>query len=162
MQDTYLGALNSAVLPAEQDRILTLFHRVQNARADTNDIPPEAVRDIARHLNLSVAEVYGVLSFYHLFSVSPRGKYVIRLCDSLSCRVAGSIDIYAHLSRQLGVKRGETTADGLFTLEIVNCLGSCDTAPNMMVNDTLVGNLTVSSLDDYIAMLRKEASDEKA
>jgi len=162
MQDTYLGALNSAVLPAEQDRILTLFHRVQNARADTNDIPPEAVRDIARHLNLSVAEVYGVLSFYHLFSVSPRGKYVIRLCDSLSCRVAGSIDIYAHLSRLLGVKRGETTADGLFTLEIVNCLGSCDTAPNMMVNDTLVGNLTVSSLDDYIAMLRKEASDEKA
>lgn len=161
MQDTYPGALNSAVLPAEQDRILTLFHRVQNARADTNDIPPEAVRDIARHLNLSVAEVYGVLSFYHLFSVSPRGKYVIRLCDSLSCRVAGSIDIYAHLSRKLGVKRGETTGDGLFTLEIVNCLGSCDTAPNMMVNNQLIGNLTISMLDDYIAMLMKEASDEK-
>jgi NADH:ubiquinone oxidoreductase subunit E len=162
MQNTYLGALNSAALPAEKDRILTLFHRVQNARADTNDIPPEAVRDIARHLNMSVAEVYGVLSFYHLFSVSPRGRYVIRLCDSLSCRVAGSIDIYSHLSRELGIKRGETTGDGLFTLEIVNCLGSCDTAPNMMVNNQLIGNLTISMLDEYIAMLMKEASDEKA
>lgn len=162
MQNTYLGALNSAALPAEKDRILTLFHRVQNARAETNDIPPEAVRDIARHLNMSVAEVYGVLSFYHLFSVSPRGRYVIRLCDSLSCRVAGSIDIYSHLSRELGIKRGETTGDGLFTLEIVNCLGSCDTAPNMMVNNQLIGNLTISMLDEYIAMLMKEASDEKA
>lgn len=162
MQNTYLGTLNSAALPAEKDRILTLFHRVQNARADSNDIPPEAVRDIARHLNMSVAEVYGVLSFYHLFSVSPRGRFVIRLCDSLSCRVAGSIDIYSHLSRELGIKRGETTGDGLFTLEIVNCLGSCDTAPNMMVNNQLIGNLTISMLDDNIAMLIKEASDEKA
>lgn len=145
-------------LPAEQDRILSIFHEVQNARTGTNDIPPEAVRNIARYMNLSVAEVYGIISFYRLFSVKPRGKYVIRLCDSLACRVSGSLDVYSYLSHELGLKRGETTEDGIFTLEIVNCLGSCDTAPNMMINDRLFGNLTIEKIDDTINTLRKEAA----
>jgi len=144
-------------LPPDQDRLLSLFHEIQNSRTETNDIPPEDVREIARYMNLSVAEVYGVLSFYHLFSVTPRGRYVVRLCDSLSCRVAGSVDIYSYLCGQLGLKRGGTTDDGMFTLELVNCLGSCDTAPNMMVNNQLVGNLSIPKVDDYFGRLMKEA-----
>ena len=143
-------------IPPNRENILSLFHEVQRNDADHNHIAPEAVRQVAEYLGLSIAEVYGVLTFYHMFSHTPRGRYVIRLCDSLSCRVAGSLDIYSYLTGEVGLKRGETTDDGLFSLEIVNCLGSCDTAPNMMVNDRLFTNLTVDMVERYIRTLREE------
>mgnify|MGYP006286620893 CR=1 FL=1 len=148
-------------IPHAQEHILELFHEFQDRDSDHTYISPASVRQIAEHLDLSMAEVYGVLSFYHMFSHRPRGKYVIRLCDSLSCRIVGSLDIYAYLTEKLGLARNRVSEDGLFSLELVNCLGSCDSAPNMMVNDQLISNLTVDKVDSYITSLREEAAHEK-
>ncbi len=147
-------------VPPSQDHILELFHKFQKQDTDQNYLSPNSVRRIAEHLNLSMAQVYGVLSFYHMFSYRPRGTYVIRLCDSLSCRIVGSLDIYSFLRKELGLQRDKVSEDGLFSLEIVNCLGSCNTAPNMMINDQLVPNLTVEKVKDYIHSLREEAKNE--
>lgn len=146
-----------STIPPLKENILTLFHEIQN-KDRQNHISPEMVRDVAEYLDLSVAQVYGVLSFYHMFSHRPRGKYVIRLCDSLSCRVLGSLDIYEYLVDELGIREEGISKDGLFSIELVNCLGSCDTAPNMMVNDTLVTHLTVEKLRDYLDGLRLDAA----
>lgn len=140
---------------SKKDQILELFHDYQDTHREANFIPPEELRNIARDLDISVAEAYGVLSFYHLFSPTPRGKFVLRLCDSLSCRICGSVDLYTRLSALLEIDKGETTKDGLFSLEIVNCLGSCDTAPNLMVNDRLVRNLTEEKIDSLIEELKE-------
>src|SRR6056297_4072768 len=146
--------------PHSPDHILHLFHEFQDRDSDRNFISSTSVRRIAEHLDLSLAQVYGVLSFYHMFSYSPRGKYVIRLCDSLSCRIVGSLDIYTYLRRELNLQRKKISDDGLFSLEIVNCLGSCNTAPNLMINEQLVPNLTVEKVKDYIHSLREEAKNE--
>lgn len=147
-------------IPRTQEHILQLFHEFQDRDSEHSFVSSAAVRQIAEHLDLSMAEVYGVLSFYHMFSHRPRGKYVIRLCDSLSCRIVGSLDIYAYLTEELGLQRNTISADGLFSLELVNCLGSCNTAPNMMINDQLFPNLTVDKVDSYIQSLRKEVQNE--
>jgi len=155
MQSTKLHSF-----PQSQDRILELFHEFQDGDSENSFVSPRAVRQIAEHLDLSMAQVYGVLSFYHMFSHHPRGKYVIRLCDSLSCRIVGSLDIYTYLRDKLELQRNRVSKDGLFSLEIVNCLGSCNTAPNMMINDQLIPNLTIDKVDSYIQALKEEAINE--
>lgn len=148
-------------LPKKRNRedILQLFHSMQNQGPAKNCIPVDERKEIARILGLSIVEVDGVMSFYHLFSPSPRGKYVLRICDSLSCRIGNSLEVYEFISKELGIKQGETTKDGLFTLEIVNCLGSCDTAPNMMINETLYTSLTIDAVDKLIINCRKEEAE---
>ncbi|MBL7005738.1 MAG: NAD(P)H-dependent oxidoreductase subunit E [Spirochaetia bacterium] len=147
---------NVSLVELHRDDILYLFHSMQNREITKNYITANERKEITQTLGLSIAEVDGVLSFYHLFSTSPRGRYVLRICDSLSCRIGNSLDVYGFISKELGIKRGETTKDGLFTLEIVNCLGSCDTAPNMMINDKLYSNLTLDEVDALIISCRKE------
>ena len=141
---------------SNRENILHLFHSMQKREITKNYITATERREIAQTLGLSIAEVDGVMSFYHLFSPSPRGKYVLRICDALSCRIGNSLEVYGYISKELGIKRGETTKDGLFTLEIVNCLGSCDTAPNMMINDKLYTNLTLDEVDTLIINCKKE------
>lgn len=137
-----------------RENILHLFHSMQNRKNSKNYIPENERKEIAQTLGLSIAEVDGVMSFYHLFSPTPRGKFVLRICDSLSCRISSSLEIYEYISHELGIKRGETTKDDIFTLEVVNCLGSCDTAPNMMINDTLYTSLTIDIVDNLIINCR--------
>ncbi|HKK65706.1 MAG TPA: NAD(P)H-dependent oxidoreductase subunit E [Clostridia bacterium] len=146
--------------PHSPDHILHIFHEFQDRDSDNNFISSSSVRRIAEHLDLSMSQVYGVLSFYHMFSYRPRGKYVIRLCDSLSCRIVGSLDIYTYLRAELGLQRKKISDDGLFSLEIVNCLGSCHTAPNMMINEQLITNLTLEKVKATIHSLKEEAKDE--
>ncbi|MFO7730184.1 MAG: NAD(P)H-dependent oxidoreductase subunit E [Spirochaetia bacterium] len=145
--------------PHSPDHILHLFHEFQDRDSDSNFLSSSSVRQIAEHLDLSMAQVYGVLSFYHMFSHSPRGKYVIRLCDSLSCRIVGSLDIYTYLRRELGLQRKKISDDGLFSLEIVNCLGSCHTAPNMMINEQLITDLTLEKVKSTIQSLKEEVEN---
>jgi NADH:ubiquinone oxidoreductase subunit E len=151
-----MGIAHVSLIERNRENILQLFHSMQNKTISKNYITTSERKEIAQTLALSIAEVDGVLSFYHLFSPSLKGKYVLRICDSLSCRIRNSLEVYGFLSKELGIKRGETTKDGLFTLEIVNCLGSCDTAPNMMINDKLYTNLTLDEVDTLIINCRKE------
>ena len=100
------------------------------------------MRAAAEHLGLPPSYVFGVATFYTMFSVEPRGRHIIRVCQSPPCHLMGSTDVSKELVKALGVGFGETTPDGMFTLEMSSCLGVCGVAPAMMVDGEVYGNLT--------------------
>ena len=114
-------------------------------------IPEDSIIEIARSLDVPISEVYGVASFYSFLAVKPKGRNVIRICQSLPCHLKHSQAVIESLEKELGIKPGETTADSKFSLEFTNCIGACDMAPAMLVNDDLHGNLTL----DKIAQILK-------
>jgi len=105
-------------------------------------IPEEAQRLTAVQLGIPSARVYGVVTFYHLFSTQPRGRHILRLCQGTACHVAGSGAILEAIGRRFDVRPGETTADRLFTLETVACLGACALAPVMVLDGVYHGHLS--------------------
>lgn len=105
-------------------------------------IPEEAIKAVAKAVNVSNAEVYSVISFYSFFSTEPRGRNIVRLCSTISCKMNGSSDILKAIEKELGIKAGETTADDRITLETTSCIGLCDESPAMLVNDTPHTRLT--------------------
>lgn len=140
-----------------RENILKMLHAAQKGAEATSHVGDEALAAIAEYLGISLAEASGVLSFYQAFSRKPRGRHVIRLCDSLSCRISDSLEVYQAFRRHLGVGRNETTRDGEFTLEIVNCLGSCDTAPNVMIDDTLYTRVAPGEVQSILDGVRGSA-----
>ena len=113
-------------------------------------ISPESMRYLAQKLECSPMDVYAVASFYTMFNLKPIGKYHIQLCKTLSCMLRGSKEMAKHVENKLGIKAGETTKDMKFTFSLVECLGSCGTAPCMSFNDDYVENLTIEKLDEII------------
>jgi formate dehydrogenase subunit gamma len=110
-------------------------------------VPEAAVSIVADVLNLSRAEVHGVVTFYHDFRRAPPGRHVLKLCRAEACQSMGGDALGARACAKLGINWGETTRDGRVTLDAVFCLGLCATAPSAMINNTLVGRLTESHLD---------------
>ncbi len=137
----------------EQDLLIYLLHRVQD-HYQSHYIPPEVGEMIAEELNVPPSKVYEVLTFYTMFSTKPRGKYIIRVCTSLPCHVPGGREIVQFLKQKLGVDFGETTKDGLFTLEETGCLGLCGVSPVIMINDQYYGDLTVEKVEGIIESLK--------
>ncbi len=119
-------------------------------------VSDQSLKDVAVLLEMTPAELDGVATFYNLIFRKPVGRHVILVCDSVTCWVLGYDSVRDYLSRELGVKPGETTADGRFTLLPMVCLGACDRAPVMMVDDTLYGNLTPQKIDEILAGYRAE------
>jgi NADH-quinone oxidoreductase subunit E len=111
----------------------------------------DELADIAGMLDMSVDELDDVATFYSLIFRRPVGKHVILICDSVSCWVTGYDPLRGHLEKRLGISPGETTADGQFTLLPTACLGACDQAPVMMIDDVLYGNLTPEKIDELLA-----------
>jgi len=124
--------------------LLEILHEVQ---ATFGCVPAAAVPVIARALNLSRAEVHGVVTFYHHFRSAPPGRRVLRLCRAESCQAAGSRELERHAQRRLGIGFGETTPDGGVTLEAVYCLGLCACSPAAMLDQEVHGRLTPDRLD---------------
>lgn len=114
-------------------------------------ISNESVEEIADHLGISSAEVDSVATFYNLIFRKPVGKYVILLCDSVSCYVMGYQKIYKALHEKLGIRYGETTSDKRFTLLPNCCLGCCDRAPALMIGEDLYRDITIDQLDSILA-----------
>jgi len=114
-------------------------------------ISDEAVRQIADELNLSRADVHGVVSFYHDFRRQPAGKAVVKVCQAEACQAMGSRELTAHAEARLGIRMKETTRDGSVTLEPVYCLGNCACAPAVMVNERVHGRVDPSRFDDLLA-----------
>jgi NADH-quinone oxidoreductase subunit E len=110
-------------------------------------VSDESLDDLAPVLDMSVAELDSVATFYSLIFRRPVGKHVILLCDSVSCWIMGYDSVLSHLESRLGVTLGGTTEDGVFTLLTIPCLGACDRAPAMMVGETLYGELTPEKID---------------
>lgn len=128
--------------------LLPLLHDVQDR---LGHVPAQAVAPIARALNLSRAEVHGVLTFYHHFRRHPPGRHVLRICQAEACQSMGAAALTAHAESALGCRRHETTADGTFTLEPVYCLGLCALAPSAAIDDEVHARLTPARLDRLIA-----------
>jgi formate dehydrogenase subunit gamma len=128
--------------------LLPILHDVQH---EFGYVPAEAVPRIAAALNLSRAEVHGVISFYHEFRHAPPGRHVLRLCRAEACQAMGCEQTEAHAKARLGVDYGNTTADGEYTLEAVYCLGNCAAAPSVMLDGRLHGRVTPQRLDAILA-----------
>jgi NADH-quinone oxidoreductase subunit E len=124
------------------------------AQEELGWVPDEAIPLVARELGLSEAHVYGVLTFYTMYLRQKPGKFLIQLCTNVACWANGAYDLLAHLEQRLGITRGETTTDGLFTLLEVECLAACGQAPMMLVNDTYHYDLTRDKVNALLDELR--------
>jgi NADH-quinone oxidoreductase E subunit len=113
----------------------------------------ESEQWVAQRLGVSPAHVHGVVTFYTMFKQKSSGKYHIQVCTTLSCMLRGSDELVGHLQKKLGIKPGETTPDGKFSLVKVECLGSCGTAPMLQLNDDYHENLTLEAVDRLLDSL---------
>ncbi|HOR02450.1 MAG TPA: NADH-quinone oxidoreductase subunit NuoE [Candidatus Syntrophosphaera sp.] len=138
----------------DKDNLICILHEIQDTHPQ-HYISEEAVQTVAEYLDLPPNHIYGVLTFYTMYSTKPRGKNIIRLCESPPCYIKGSENILRKLRELLGVKTGETTKDGVFTLELCACLGVCGNAPVMMVNNDVYGDLTEERVEEIIARIRR-------
>lgn len=141
-----------ANLKAQPGCLLEVLHAVQK---ELGYVPAGAVPVVAEELNLSRAEVHGVVTFYHYFRHEAPGRRTLRLCRAEACQSMGAEALAEHARRRLGVDFGQTTADGAFTLEPVFCLGNCACSPAMMVDEELHGRVTPERFDELVAGLRR-------
>lgn len=133
--------------------LLPILHDVQDA---LGYIPSRVVPEIASALNLSRAEVHGVVSYYHHFRAEPAGRHLVRICRAESCQAMGADDLVAHARQQLGCELHGTTQDGAFTLEPVYCLGLCASSPALMLGDEPHAHVTPQVFDALIAQARSD------
>lgn len=131
--------------------IIEAYHALQR---EFNYIPQEAVAEAARVFGVSEAQAYGVATFYSYLSVEKRGKYIIRMCESAPCHVAGADKVLKAMEDYLGIKVGETTADGKFTLELCECVGQCQATPVITVNSKPYGDMTPEKVSGVLAEYR--------
>lgn len=137
-----------AILKDQPGALLPILHGLQDA---LGYIPSDTVPEIAKALNLSRAEVHGVISFYHYFRDTPPGKHTIHLCRAESCQAMGSKALENHVKTALGIDYHETTGDGKFSLEPVYCLGNCACSPAIQIDkDTIYGRVSCESFDAII------------
>jgi NADH-quinone oxidoreductase subunit E len=137
--------------PKQRARLLAALYIAQE---QYGWLSPEAIDRVASRLNLTAGQVYSTASFYTLFKLQPQGQYRIQVCEGLSCYLVGGVEpIIDHIKGRLNIDFGETTPDGKFTLEIVQCLAACDFAPAIKVNDDLYGNITLDRIDELIKEL---------
>jgi formate dehydrogenase subunit gamma len=126
------------------DELIEILHDVQSA---LGYVPEAVVPVLAQALNLSRAEVHGVVTFYHDFRAKPAGRHVLKLCRAEACQSMGGEALVERAEHRLGVSCGETSADGRVTLEPIYCLGLCATAPSAMIDGRIVGRMTSERLD---------------
>ena len=148
-----------AAIDAHRDMpggLMPLLHAVQDA---IGYVPDDAVPLIAHGLNLSRAEVHGVISFYHHFRTHPPGRHVVRICRAEACQALGARALETHAKKTLGIDFHDTTKDGAITLEAIYCLGNCGCGPSVLVDpDELHARVTPESFDALVGELRKVTS----
>ncbi len=158
------GAPAKAVRPETDrriDELLSAFPRKGSAllpalylvQEEKGYVPAEAMEYLAGKLDVSPAFVAGVVSFYTMFHTKPIGRHHIQICRTLSCALRGCRAVLRHLEERLGIRPGETTPDGRFSLETVECLGACDQAPMIQINQEEHGLLDPNKMDEVLARL---------
>lgn len=133
--------------------LITILQKAQNIYGY---LPKDVIYHIADKLGVTPAEIMGVATFYSQFRLTPIGKYLIMSCQGTACHVNGSERVLSAMKEYLGIESGETTSDGLFTLEEVACLGCCSLAPVIMINGEAYGNLTPDSAVDVLKNIRQK------
>jgi NADH-quinone oxidoreductase E subunit len=137
----------------QKDSLIAILNEVQEKYGY---IPKTSQMEISKYLNMPLAEIYGVITFYSRFTTSPKGKYNIAVCLGTACFVKGSQSILDRLKERLKISGGQTTPDGKFSIDEVRCVGACGLAPVFMVNDEVYGNATVKMVDEVLDKLEKE------
>ena len=140
-------------LQANPTELIAILHRAQHI---FGYLPKEVQEFIAEKLNIPVSKVYGVVTFYSFFTMEKKGKYVINVCLGTACFVRGADKILSEFERLLGIKNGETTPDGKFTLSSWRCVGACGLAPVVQVNGKTYGNATLETVKQIIEEYSKE------
>ncbi|HEY8486794.1 MAG TPA: NAD(P)H-dependent oxidoreductase subunit E [Limnochordales bacterium] len=146
--------------PQRRSAIMPLLHLAQERRGGY--LAPEDLEAVGEVLGLTVAEVESVASFYALYHRKPVGRYVLTVCANLSCHLSGARELVRHLQQRLGVEPGQTTRDGLFTLEVTpECLAACDQAPAVQVNGYYLHRVTPRRADELVEALRQGRSPQE-
>jgi NADH-quinone oxidoreductase subunit E len=141
----------------QPDALISVLEEIQD---HYGYLPRRQLQYAARELGYPQARVYGVATFYNLFQLTPPGRYLVRVCNGTACHVSHSEDLLATVKQQLGIGEDETTADGLFTLQTVACMGACSLAPVVVVNDRIYGHMTPQQAGELLSRLRAEAQQE--
>ncbi|MBR6403875.1 MAG: NAD(P)H-dependent oxidoreductase subunit E [Eubacterium sp.] len=139
----------------EKTPLMMILSDIQN---EYGYIPLEVQELVSAETGISVAEIYGVVTFYSFFSLTPKGKYVIGCCLGTACYVKGAQQVIDKFSEILGIKPGETTADGLFTLDALRCIGACGIAPAVSISGKVYPKVEVGQVSEIIDSYRKEAT----
>ena len=145
--------------PPETQHALAVFQDIQK---ECGYLPKEHIIDAAQYLSMPLAKAYAIATFYRSFSLEPRGKYVIKVCDGTACHIKDSRGVLECLKRLLGVELGGTDSDGLFTVEEVACLGCCALAPAMQVGDEYFGKLDDEKIVEIISAFRAGEGSERS
>ncbi len=141
------------VYKQDKDNLIQILNDVQE---HYGYIPVLAQKAISEYLNIPMAEIYGVITFYSRFTLKPKGKYHIAVCLGTACYVKGSQKIMDRLEERLGIKTGETSKDGKFSIEATRCVGACGLAPVFTVNGEVYGKATVQKLDQILDELQEK------
>jgi len=148
------------IIETHRHRKWSLIPLLQEVQEACGYIPPESIEPIAASLNMSPAEVQGVVTFYAGFSLKPKGRWVLKVCRGTACHVKGSRSILRHVKKELHLEEGETSEDYQFTLETVACLGACFLAPTMMVNRDYFGRLNPTKVSSVLGQYSKNKEDD--
>ncbi|MCG6880610.1 MAG: NADH-quinone oxidoreductase subunit NuoE [Deltaproteobacteria bacterium] len=136
-----------------------LIPLLQDIQAAYGYVPDDAVQLVAQELAIFPVEIYGVLTFYTQFYLTPRGKHTIRVCQGTACHVMGAKGLFDYLLEKLELEEGETTKDGFFTVERVACLGCCGMAPVIMIDDDFYGRCTIQNIEETWNKYRSETAE---
>lgn len=157
MTDLQLNDILGKYAECKREYLIPILQDVQEAQGF---ISKEAVQIIGKYLNLPSSKIYGVATFYNQFRFNAPGRYVIQVCRGTACHVKGSSNVLDALQRELKIKAGETTRDGLFSLEVVACLGACGLAPVICINGEFHANVDNAKAYQLIKKLIKESKVE--
>ncbi|GIM28556.1 NADH dehydrogenase [Clostridium polyendosporum] len=131
----------------KESELIAILHRAQEI---FGYLPKEVQVFVAKKLNIPFSKVYGVVTFYSYFSTTAKGKYIINVCTGTACFVRGAGDILEEFEKKLGIKEGQTTHDGKFTIDTLRCVGACGLAPVVLVNGKVYGHFTKNEIDKLI------------
>jgi NADH-quinone oxidoreductase subunit E len=136
-----------------------LILMMQDIQAEYRYLPPEALAHLGQRLNVAMSRIYHVATFYRAFSLEPKGKHQFHVCMGTACHVRGSTLILDTLERELGVKAGQTSADRKYSMETVNCLGSCALGPLVVVDEEYIGHATSQKMRKVVDNLKKKEKE---
>ena len=143
--------------PADRRYALAAMQDMQHA---FNYIPKEGISALAAYLGCAEAQLYSMATFYKALSLTPKGEHIIKICNGTACHLRGSMNLATELKRDLGIEPGETTEDGTFSVELVNCLGSCALAPVMVVDGNYHNKLRVEQVPGIIESYAAQGAEE--
>ncbi len=139
----------------KRDSLIPMLQKVQ---AEFGYLSEESIAEISRSLNLPASKVYGLATFYNQFRFTPPGKYHLKICDGTSCHLEGSGSVIREIEKSLGISDGETSRDGLFSLEVLSCIGACGEGPVISVNETYYSKVDKSKIKEIISSIREVES----